>query len=60
MKVLVTLDYYDGRDSRSIETDLDGMGMQQFVYKMMEGDVCGFTVSKMTNLVKQVERSKDQ
>ena len=57
MKVMVTLDYYDGRESKSVETNLDGQNLQSFMYRMMESDVCGFTVSKMTNLAKQVEKS---
>jgi len=58
MKVLVTLDYYDGRESKSVETDLEGLDMQSFVYSLMSACVCGFTVSKIGNLTKQVEKSK--
>lgn len=59
MKVNVTLDYYDGTQSKSITIDAEDMPVRDLVFKMMQRDVCGFTVTKSENLSKVVSKMED-
>lgn len=59
MKVLVTLDYYDARESKTVEVDLSEISLNSFAFKMMQASVCGFTVVKTGNLLRQIERSTE-
>lgn len=59
MKVLVTLDYYDARESKTVELDLSEISLNSFAFKMMQAGICGFTVVKSGNLIRQIERSKE-
>lgn len=57
MKVLITLDYYDARESKTVDVDLAEVNLNSFAFKMMQAGVCGFTVVKSGNLIRQIERS---
>ena len=57
MKVLITLDHYDGSQGKSVECELAEISLNQFAFQLMSAKVCGFTVTKVGNLVKAVEKA---
>jgi hypothetical protein len=50
MKVLVTLDHYDGSQSKAVEINSEDFPVREMMFKMMSRDVCGFTVTKLDGL----------
>ena len=46
MKVYITLDRYDGSQSSAITCYADDFPMSDLMWRMMEPDVSGFTVTK--------------
>ena len=59
MKCLITLDRYDGTQSKSIVVDdLGGISMSSMVFKLMQADICGFTVTKVIPAEKAVEKMR--
>ena len=48
----ITLDYVDGSKSKAVKTDLAGLSLSSMVFKMMEQDVVGFTVTKAMPVTK--------
>lgn len=52
MRVVVTLDKYDGSKSKTAELDLDGFGLNQLAFMLMNRDVCGATLTKVLDLRK--------
>ena len=62
MKVIVTLDRYNGESSQLKVADLEDVDLRSIVYAMMESDVCGITITKDKPLLKVAEKlnkSKD-
>jgi hypothetical protein len=57
MQVIITLDKYDGSQGKAIECDLAEISLNQLAFEMMQANVCGFTVTKVTNLTKAVEKA---
>lgn len=56
MKVNVTLDYYDGSQGKMITIDAEDIPVRDLVFKMMQKDVCGFTVTKLVDMSKMNDR----
>jgi hypothetical protein len=56
MKVIVTLDRYDGSQSQLGEIDMDSFSARDMMWRMMEADVAGFTVTKKPPLHKLVKK----
>lgn len=56
MKVLITLDRYDGSQSQLKEVDLESVRMSDLVWQMMQANVCGFTVTKLDSASKMVRK----
>lgn len=53
MRVQVTLDYYDGSRSKITEVDLaDGASARDLVFLMMQGGVCGCSLTKCKAITK--------
>lgn len=59
MKVLITLDTYDGSKSKTREVDLENVSGQQLMYLMMQADVYGVTITKADTLLKGVQRMEN-
>lgn len=62
MKVIVTLDRYNGESSQLKITDLERLDTRSLMFAMMESDVCGITITKDKPLLKVAEKlnkSKD-
>lgn len=58
MKVIVTLDRYDGSSSQIKVGDLEDIDARSLFYAMMEANVCGVTITKDKNLMKVCENLK--
>lgn len=56
MKVIITLDRYNGESSQLKVTDLESVDLRSIIYAMMESEVCGVTITKDKNLLKVTER----
>ena len=56
MKVVITLDRYDGSKGKSREIDLENFPSRQMVMMMLESDVCGFTVTKLPSIKKLIQK----
>lgn len=54
----ITLDYYDGTRSKAKKIDLDGFGMSEMIFLLMNRDVCGFTVTKENALKGLIDKRK--
>jgi hypothetical protein len=50
VKVQVTLDYYDGSQSKARDLDMEEFPARDMMWRMMEGGVVGFTVTKKPSL----------
>lgn len=60
MIVNVTLDHYDGSESKSITVDLEDFPIRELLFKMMESDVYGFTVTKANTLIKACKKLQNK
>ena len=58
MKVIVTLDYYDGSQSKSKLVQLDSLDITFLKLTLMNKDVCGMTVTKLENLSRIMDKTK--
>jgi hypothetical protein len=56
MKVLVTLDYYDGRLSKAGVRDLDQIDTMFLKLTLMQKDVCGMSITKHDGLMRAVDK----
>lgn len=56
MLVNVTLDRYDGSESKSLQVDLADFPVRDLIFKMMESDIYGFTVTKVNTLIKACKK----
>lgn len=57
MKVIVTIDHYDGSTSKYGEfSDMEDVPWQQLAFQMMHADVCGATITKQKNIIKVMEK----
>ena len=54
MEVLVTLDYYDGSQSKFVECDPEDVPARELMLRLMQRDVCGYTVTKVRGILKTV------
>lgn len=59
MKVIVTLDRYDGSSSQLKMADLEEIDARSLFYAMMEANVCGITITKDKNLISICEKLND-
>ena len=55
MKVIVTLDYYDGSQSKFVECDPEEIPRSGIMMRLMQRDVCGYTVTKVRDITKAVK-----
>lgn len=55
MRVIVTLDRYDGSSSQLKIADLEEIDARSLFYAMMESNVCGITITKDKNLMTVTE-----
>ena len=56
MKVFITLDYTNGEQSKQRVLDLDGTGLSQLSFMMMEAGVIGCTITKTNPLGKKWDK----
>lgn len=56
MRVIITLDRYNGESSQLKVTDLESVDLRSIIYAMMESEVCGITITKDKNLFKVMEK----
>lgn len=56
MRVIVTLDRYDGSSSQLKIADLEEIDARSLFYAMMESNVCGITITKDKNLMTVTEK----
>ena len=59
MKVIITLDRYNGESSQIKQCDLEDVDTRSLIYAMMSSDVCGVTITKDTSLLKAVGKMKN-
>jgi hypothetical protein len=59
MRVILTLDRYDGSQGKQRTLDLEGLSMRDLIFAMMEADVCGVTITKDKPLAKVCEKLND-
>lgn len=55
MRVVVTLDYYDGSQGKAVEIDAEELPTRELLLRMTSRDVCGFTVTKLKDITRAVE-----
>jgi hypothetical protein len=58
MKVIITLDRYNGESSQIKACDLEDIDLRQLMYAMLESDVCGLTITKDKPLMKAIDKMK--
>jgi hypothetical protein len=56
MRVIITLDRYNGESSQLKIGDLESVDLRSLIYAMMESDVCGVTITKDKNLFKVMDK----
>lgn len=56
MKVHLTLDYYDGSQSKVVTRDLDEIDMSTVRLQLMTAGVSSFTMTKAVSLVKMTDK----
>lgn len=56
MRVIITLDRYNGESSQLKIGDLESLQMNQIIFAMMESGVCGVTITKDKPLLKVMEK----
>ena len=60
MRVIITLDRYNGESSQLKIADLESFNIQSIVFAMMESDVCGITITKDKPLLKVTEKLNNE
>lgn len=60
MKVMITLDRYDGSQSQSKEVDMEEIPMRQLVMYMTSADVASVTITKAQDLQKMVRMMNNE
>lgn len=56
MRVIITLDRYDGSQSQSKDVNMENIPMSQLVMYMTEADVASVTITKAQDVRKMVEK----
>lgn len=60
MRVIITLDRYNGESSQLKMTDVESIDLRSLVFAMMENDVCGVTITKDKPLFKITEKLNNE
>lgn len=60
MRIQITLDHYDGSKSKVTTVDLDGTGLNQIAFMLMNASVCGATITKCNSIVDVLQRQFPQ
>lgn len=60
MRVILTLDRYDGSQGQQSHRDLEAVSMRDLTFYLMESDVCGVTITKDKPLAKVCHRLLEQ
>lgn len=60
MRVIVTLDRYDGAQGKQIAVDLSEISLNQLSFYLMEAGTCGVTITKDKPLAKVCERLNEE
>lgn len=60
MKVMITLDKYDGSQSQSKEVHMEDIPMSQLLMYMTQGDVASVTITKAQDIRKMVEKMDNE
>lgn len=60
MRVIITLDRYNGVSSQLKITDLETFDTRQLLFAMTESDVCGVTITKDKPLLKVTEKLNNE
>lgn len=55
MRVRITLDKYDGSQSKLKSCDMENISMPGLILSMMARDVCGITITKDVSLDKMIK-----
>ncbi|KII34869.1 hypothetical protein NL64_06300 [Pseudomonas fluorescens] len=56
MRVIITLDRYDGAQGKQLTLDLAEISLNQLTFYLMEASVCGVTITKDKPLATVCER----
>lgn len=59
MRVLVTLDHYNGSQSKVKEVDLETFNVRDLIFSMTSSSVCGFTVTKLDSAAKLLRKIEE-
>lgn len=59
MKVTITLDRYDGSQSKQKEVNLEEVQMSDLIMLLTEADTAGVTITKVKDIRKMVERMEE-
>lgn len=57
MRVTITKDCFDGTHSRVMDTDLDGLSLNQLVFLLMGADVASITITKCFDLKRALDKA---
>ena len=56
MRIQVSLDCYDGSKSQTKEIDAEDFQVRELMWRLMEADVCGFTVTTLDKPIKLMKK----
>ncbi|KAE8546115.1 hypothetical protein [Marinobacter nauticus] len=59
MRVTITLDRYDGSQSKQKEVNLEEVQMSDLIMLLTEADTAGVTITKVKDIRKMVERMEE-
>lgn len=59
VKASITLDFYDGSQSKSKEVFLEEVSMHDLIFMMMKAGVAGITITKIERLDKMLSHMKE-
>jgi hypothetical protein len=60
MQVFITLDRFDGSQSKIKCCDLEDFNVRSLVFQMMSSDVCGVTITKVVKNTKLIQKMKSK
>ncbi len=58
MKVEITLDFWDGSQSKTVTRSLDGTNITDLMFKLMSANVAGCTITKLIKVEKMIKKAK--
>lgn len=56
MVVNVTLDYFDGSQSKAKTCEAESIPLRELMFQLMSSEVCGVTITKVSGIIKAVDR----